>query len=202
MAALYLFAFIGLVVVAIAATVLTENEKFGWATALLVISVVLGQWLHVFNLVAYASQHAVATLLYAVGYVVVGIAWSFVKWFSFLMGARDKYRDWKIRFLTGENLDPTSSIPAGKAADFKKFIQQSNGYSYHDPVADLVNGKRPRAANNKARIVSWMSLWPCSFVGTLLNDPVRRLFNYLFNAFKSLYQKMSDKVFSKDGELN
>lgn len=202
MPAVYLFAFIGLVVVAIVATVLTENEKFGWATVLLVGSVALSQWLHVFNFFAFASQHALATVLYALGYVGVGIVWSFVKWFSFLMGARDKYRDWKVRFLTGENLNPAGLIPNEKMSDFKRFIQQQNGYGYRDPVADLVNGKRPRASNNKARIVSWMSLWPCSCIGTLLNDPVRRLFNYLFNAFKSLYQKMSDKVFSKDVELD
>lgn len=202
MPAVYLFAFIGLVVVAIVATVLTENEKFGWATVLLVGSVALSQWLHIFNFFAFASQHALATVLYALGYVGVGIAWSFVKWFSFLLGARDRYREWKSNFLTNQGLNPNGQLPEDKVKGFKEWIAMKHGYGYRDPVADLVNGKRPRASNNKARIVSWMSLWPCSCIGTLLNDPVRRLFNYLFNAFKSLYQKMSDRVFSKDVELN
>lgn len=48
---------------------------------------------------------------------------------------------------------------------------------------------------------AWMAFWPCSVISTLLNDPIRRLFRYLFNLLKSLYQKMADAVFADDPEL-
>jgi hypothetical protein len=184
------------------ATVLTETEQFGWATILLIIGVTLAQWLHVVNLLTFASTHALATVMYVLAYVAVGIVWSFIKWFSFLMSARDRYREWKIKFLTKEGFNPDGQIPEEKRGAFKQFIYNQHAYNYQDPIADLYDGKRPRAANNKARIVSWMSLWPCSVIGTLLNDPVRRVFNFLFFHFKELYQKLADRVFRNDTELS
>lgn len=67
--------------------------------------------------------HAVETLLYAGVYVLVGIVWSFIKWFSFLVSFRDKFRFYKETFLTsqtyrnltGHELDPadlTAPVPA------------------------------------------------------------------------------------------
>jgi len=193
---------IGLIALAIAATVLVETEKFGWATIVLLASVGVVQGLHVFPIWNYVSTHAGQTALYVLVYVVVGIVWSFIKWFSFLMSIRDKYRQWKSEFLSFKGLDSKLvALQPEHIEDFKTFVRNRRDYGYVDPIADLHDGKRPRAANNKSRIVSWMSFWPCSMIGTVLNDPVRRLFSFLFASFKAQYQKMSDAVFSKDSEL-
>jgi len=194
-------AIIGLIALAIAATVLVETEKFGWATIVLLVSVGITQGLHVLPIFSWIETHAITTVLYALAYITIGITWSFIKWFSFLMMARDKYRQWKHEFFTFGGLDPCLTVGPENLDDFKKFISGKRDYKYQDPIADLYEGKRPRAANNKARIVSWMSFWPCSVIGTVLNDPVRRLFNFLFTSFKALYQKISDAVFAKDLEL-
>ena len=199
---IYLLALIGLIVIVIVATVLTETEKFGWATIFLIGGVVIAQFSHMLDLLTFASTHAMATVLYALVYVAVGIVWSFVKWFSFLIMARDRYREWKSQFLFNQGLDPNGQLPEDKQKEFRDFIHMRRNCSYRDIVYNNVYaGKRPQASENKGRIVSWMSLWPCSVIGTLLNDPVRRLFNYLFNSFKALYQRMSDRVFAKDVEL-
>jgi hypothetical protein len=196
---LYIFAVIGLIAALIVAAALTENERFGWATLMLVASVVIAQCLQVLDILTFVRMHAGVAILYVVAYIVVGVLWSFVKWFSFLMTARDRYRKWKSDFLVAENL---TCIPADRMSDFKLFIINRCGYGYRDPIADLIRGKRPQAVNNKSRIIFWMSLWPCSALGTLLNDPVRRLCSYLFNAFKAMYQKLSDRLFARDTELD
>jgi hypothetical protein len=56
------------------------------------------------------------------------------------------------------------------------------------------------AAKSKSKIVAWMAFWPCSVIGYVFNDPVRRLFNALFNALRESYQKMADKILN-DAEL-
>jgi len=60
---------------------------------------------------------------------------------------------------------------------------------------------KPLASQHKGTITGWMAFWPFSFVGTLLNDPVRRIVTFMFRHFKALYQKMSDRIFANDKEL-
>lgn len=60
---------------------------------------------------------------------------------------------------------------------------------------------RPQASTNKTRIVAWMSFWPFSLVGTVVNDPVRRLLNWLYNLLSGTYQRMSDHIFRNEDML-
>jgi hypothetical protein len=195
-----LLALIGLVTLFVIAIVLTETEKFGWATVLLVGTVALGQFFHVVDVLTWVRTHSTETILYALAYVGVGVVWSFIKWYSYLLNFRDKFRAHKEAFLVKRGLDPktTSNIPTGMMEDFESYIRSAASWSDRHLFNTLT---RPRAAENKSRIVSWMSLWPCSVIGTVLNDPVRRLFNFLFQHFKALYQKLADHVFRQDSEL-
>jgi hypothetical protein len=194
-----------LVILAIVATVLTEVEKFGWATLLLIVGVAVAQFFHVVDLFDWVKGHALDTGLYALAYVGSGLLWSFGKWFFFLWRFRDKYREYKLKFLLGLNPAFTGDmpVPTDQLPHFYDFLDRQERYSsaYYRVFKDNPLSKKPRAANNKARIVSWMSLWPCSVIGTLLNDPVRRLFDAIFSWVKGLYQKMSDAMFAKDVEL-
>jgi len=192
----FLFALIGVVVVAI---VLTELEQFGWATVLLIATVIGSQLLHVAAPLTWVKTHAVETLVYSLVYVAVGIAWSFAKWFSFLIQFRDQYRDQKEGFLTGKKLNPKSQVPEELREELSLTFR--NTYRGIRCFRGNLLTEKPKASNNKSRIISWMSLWPCSVIGTVLNDPIRRLFNFLFNNFKALYQKMSDHIFRNEPEL-
>jgi hypothetical protein len=187
-----------LVVLAIVATVFTETEKFGLATVTLIAALVGAQAFHIMDVLHYAEHHVLQTLLYAVAYVGVGVLWSFVKWFSFLMSFRDQFRELKGQFLTKQGLDPNGQVPEEFASQFKDWMIQKSVYGISFQMRNL---ERPKASDNKSRILAWMSLWPFSVVGTVLNDPIRRLFNFLFNQFKALYQKMADRVLAKDTEL-
>lgn len=187
--------------------VLIETEGFGWATVTLiasgVASVVLGRWFHIYSVLDFIKDNGVFTLVYAGAYVGVGIVWSFVKWFSYLMSFRDAFRTQKEAFFKSKGLEgllATAPVPEEHQAAFKEFIQHNVRWT-GEHRAQLLDLERPRASKNKGRITAWACYWPFSFVGTLLNDPVRRLFNLLFNWFKALYQQMSDWVFRKDLEL-
>ena len=168
-------------------TILVEVDRFGWATTCLLAAVVGVQYFHVFDLLTYVQQNALQTALYALGYLGIGVAWSFVKWFSFLMAFRDRYREHKEKF---------SQIPLPAGADFDTAFRQ---YLSHRGHYNLT--KRPTAAENKNRITAWMSFWPFSLVGAFLNDPVRRLFSWIFNRFRGLYQDLADSIFKNDPEL-
>ncbi len=186
--------------------IFTEVENFGWATVTLIATLVgwavLGH-LHLFglpSLLEFVKDHGLWTLVYVAAYVVVGVAWSFAKWFSYLMSFRDAFREQKEAFCKKNSLDPQSPVPEEKLPAFDTYLSQNVGWSAAHR-GQLLSRERPRASRNKGRITAWASFWPFSVVGTVLNDPIRRLFNFLFNQFKALYQKMADWVFRKDVEL-
>ena len=195
-----IFILIGLAIFVILATFLTENEQFGWATIMLVASLVTVQLLHVVDILHYVQGHAGETMLYVAGYILVGVLWSFVKWFLYLMNFREKFRDCKAAFLYSKKLNPYGQVPLEYIEGFNMYLNSVLRYS--DDLSFRGGAiKRPQAADNKSRIIAWMSLWPVSFIGTMLNDPMRRLFNFLFSFFRSLYQRMADSIFANDVEL-
>lgn len=213
-----------LFVLFVAECILLETEKFGWATVTLVAcfigSVVLGRWFHIYSVLDFIKDHGAWTLVYACAYVGVGLAWSFVKWFSFLMGFRDTFRAQKEKFLTHKELPLSTQLSDELQQEFIKSFGSEHRYGgrrYYDASGNPIEYKgwlpevydyrgnslnaRPKASKNKSRITAWACYWPFSFIGTLLNDPVRRLFNFLFNQFKALYQHLADYVLRKDVEL-
>lgn len=185
--------------------VFTEVEHFGWATVTLIASIVgfsVAGHFHLFglpSLVEFLRGHGVWLLAYVGAYVGVGIGWSFVKWFSYLMSFRDAFREQKDLFCKKVGLDSSLPVPEDRMKEFEEHLSHVSWNNNHR--SQLFSRERPRATRNKARITAWAAFWPFSFLGTLLNDPVRRLINFLFNQFKALYQKMSDWVFRKDIEL-
>jgi len=138
------------------------------ATVVLVLFILayyfLGSREHVVDILTYVKHHTgIIGLLFA-SYLVLGVIWSFFKWYFFLLNKRDKYRE--------------------KIADGYKQVN--------------INDYIPSAKNNKSRIMSWMMYWPMSGLWTLINDPVRRAFQFLYNRVESYFDRMSKSLFSED----
>lgn len=56
----------------------------------------------------------------------------------------------------------------------------------------------PKAKNNKARIISWMSYWPFSALWTLINEPVKKTYRFIYSKMERLFVAMENKIL---GEL-
>lgn len=48
--------------------------------------------------------------------------------------------------------------------------------------------------NNKGKIISWMCYWPFSLLWTVLNDPMRKVFEQLFKQTRRIFESMSEKA--------
>lgn len=90
-----------------------------------------------------------------VGYFVLGVVWSFVKWYFYLIHLRDNHIE------SGDKIAPSKI----------SFLR------------------------NKSRILVWMSYWPFSALWTLINDPIKKIFQHIQMKLSGTYQKMSDKIF-------
>lgn len=158
-----------IIIIAIFLTIATEIEWFGWTTITILGCVAAVQFFHIFDILLFAKTNVIQTLSYVISYIAIGVVWSFVKWFSFLVNERNKNREW----LKGE--------------------LKRTDRSWSRPVLNI-----PQAADNKGRIIAWISYWPFSFIGTLLNDPFKKAINFIFNQFKSLYQRMANSLYKED----
>lgn len=171
--------------VVLSAIILTELEHFGAATITLVASVVAMNYFDVLNVMGFVKSNSESVTIYTAVYFVAGIVWSFIKWFSYLYGFRDRYREAKEKFkstFSGGNLDEA----------FRDYLNRVD-------QRDLL--VRPSETNNKGRIIAWISLWPFSIIGTILNDLVRRICTRIYNYYKALYQRVVKYVFRNDPDL-
>lgn len=162
-------------------TILTELEHWGWSTLTLIAAVAAAYFTKAVDFRALLTTNLLDVAVYTVGYFVAGVAWSFVKWFSFLYRFRDRYREAREDFKQSIKVDPENYDRELKSWLARRSLDE-----------------RPTAAKNKSRIVGWMAFWPCSFLGTLINDPVRRIFNALYSGFRRLYERVADHVFRND----
>lgn len=55
--------------------------------------------------------------------------------------------------------------------------------------------RAPEAVDHKERIITWMAYWPFSMLWTLINDPVRRAFEWIYRRIGKFMQDISDKIF-------
>lgn len=161
------------VVVFVICCVLTETEHWRWTTLVVIASCIAVQFLDVVNLWGHVRERTLATALTVLGYLALGVVWSFVKWLSFLLAFRRARR----------RARETPPRPG-----------------YHDSwhlgtYRGQLLGKVPKAADNKGRIVVWVSYWPFSLLGTLVSDPLHLFVRYLFECLSSSYQRVADYIF-------
>lgn len=175
-------------------TVLVEVEYFGWSTIALLCALGGLYFFHSGVVLALARVYGPWIPVYVLEYVGAGVIWSFFKWWSYLMGFRRSYREARDRFLRIRGAEPYTTDDMKR--HFSSNLRASSKY-----YSDILHLRKPQAHDNKARIVAWIGFWPFSFVGTLLNDPVRRLCEFVFNQLRGTYQRLANRIFREDVEL-
>jgi len=145
-------------------------------------------------------------------YMVVGAAWSFVKWFSYLHQRSDTLKKLKLRWLKERNAEVTrndaeladvldllpvvvgTKIPKGELSNYRDFLT-AEGYLGRQNYGST--SVIPKISDNKAKVTGWMIWWPWSALWTIFNDPIRRLANAIYNQLQDVYQALADRVFAK-----
>lgn len=152
---------------------LMDNDKPVFATLVAVGTVSALAILGDFSPLAWISQNPWSTALYVAAYFATGTAWSVLKWYFWLLKSRRR-------------LDEISSErPVLALYDIAKILRNA-GLAWKLP---------PKVGDHKARIMGWMMLWPASMVWTVLNDPVRWVFEEIYARIGGGLQRISNHVF-------
>lgn len=172
-------------IVALVLFIVVANEKPGWATIYVVVTLVLLAWLGDFNLWKVVTHEPWWAVALFAAYVVLGVSWSFWKWWFFVTDKRDKFLELKNRYEKVVKDDKPES----------EYCHLDYDCSLNHLRREMELNKKPRARDNKARILTWTIYWPWSFVWTIIDDPLKKLFKYIYKKLQAVYQKIADKVY-------
>lgn len=178
--------FIILIALGIFEVVLLEMENFGFATLLMIGTGLLVQFLGVADLWHFTLNHFVSVVEYALAYVLMGVVWSFFRWWRYLANWKTRYTDRRTAWLQRNKLQLLGMTP-----------EQTESMRREIYTTDI----KPVASDNKSKITAWMCFWVFSIIGWAFNEPVRRIFDFLFRLFKNTYQHIADAMFKDLTEL-
>ena len=181
------------IVIAISIAVLLEYEKNGWATSLFSIGIALVLWSYKTVIFDFVSASPMATVYFALSYIIAGLVWSLIKWKNYIGKNADKF------YATKEEFERTHVI----SKDWELWITHLKnnfsgcGFFTGDSAETTISKIIPKALAKKALIVSWISYWPMSLSATLLNNPFRRFFEWVYGLVSGIYDKIGNHEASK-----
>lgn len=162
---------------AVAALIISEaidSSKYGLATLTVAAVVAILAFFGNVNIVSWINDHPYDVVKYVAGYLAVGVLWAVTKWYLWLKKIRRVIDAFKEQ-------DPTASKSQIETMLYRR------GYGTNIP---------PKVGDYKAKIIGWMSFWPGSLVWTMINDPVRRIFETIYYRIAKFMQRISDNVFA------
>lgn len=128
-------------------------------------------------------------LVYLVGYVGVGVLWSFPKWWFYVRKVRDAYLADMLKYKVGNGLDPAQKLTPDQARDF------TGRYTYRPENRTWSQVLPIQVSQNKTKVLTWMVYWPTSMVWTIIDQPIKRAFLFMFEQVKGVYQAIGDRAF-------
>jgi hypothetical protein len=183
------------VVIAILMAILLEFEKEGWATTFFSLGIALLLWNFRTDIWTFISSNPTATIGFTVSYVLAGITWSFFKWNAYVKGVFSKIKEVKDDFIRKHK-----AITDDNRESFISWIEHlklrdSDGYiinfNYKMNMEQVVEKVTPIASKKKSIITSWISYWPVSLMATLLNNPFRKFFEWVYDNLSGYYDKIT-----------
>ena len=74
------------------------------------------------------------------------------------------------------------------------FLSTESEKKYEEYTYQSFDIKDYKIGRNKEKVLHWMIYWPLSSVWTLINDPVKKAFEFVLSQFGGFYDKMSEKI--------
>jgi len=145
----------------------SEDEGMsGWAIFLTIV----GLGLTTLFTDAFIGIRVLWLALALVGYLVLGVAWSFKKWIGFVRGRKEELKEQYASYAKRGMLSPPNQT-----------------------FDDYIKDKRPLAVENEAKLITWMATWPLSFAWWALTYP-RHFFVWAYNKLSTVFNDISARI--------
>jgi hypothetical protein len=144
-------------------------------------------------------EHPWQTILYIVGYFVVGCTYSmFLRWPLYLRGLRKRLSQEKERLLKSHDM-AVNTVITPDFKDFEAWQSVVTDVGCGNGMRLLDNGKLqpPQYYDNKARLTTWGVVWPWNLLWVIVRRPIIWVFEELLSLeiLKRICQAMSNWTF-------
>lgn len=158
-----------------------EKENALWALITTIVTLMVIGSFTAFNPFAYAYDHRAELYQYVAYYFVGGGVYASVRWLLWAHNLRVSYRELRERWTK-----------SGGATEWFDEVRYAFGFSTADELRVWGN---PRIRNHKSTVMTWMTYWPICLPWTILNEPVKRTFVFIYNSIGGSLQWFSDRLF-------
>jgi hypothetical protein len=163
-----------------------ENEHGGKATFTLILSLLFLNFIAKLGIIFFVLHNPLKTVELLAAYLAVGVVWGVVKWSLYVHNQLDRYNEFKDKFLREND---AKELTPQLSREMQKTLRSQASY---DSNRVIVN---PQVSEHKSTIILWMSYWPFSATWTLVNDPVRKLYQFVYSRLRGSLQAISDRMF-------
>lgn len=194
--------------------VATKYERSGQAFGAVVVFSLAMWLLGDFNVFKYVFENPIFVFSCFAGYLILGVAWAFWKWWWFNKALKEMYDDMKVTFFKKHNIaasDGTAKIPTDLRQAWLHYIKESSHWEDHksewtdyipkgwqiQTVKDVV----PAAKDFKETITFWISFWPISGIWAIVHDFIERVIHQLFMWVKGSFDRMAKRIWKVDEDL-
>lgn len=158
---------------------ITVNEERFFPTSILIaaLSVAL-TWKYGFTeTFSWITSNWVLFGLGVVGYLGLGILWSFFKWDRYISERIEEVKKAWDRYSDPKNTGTK------KIETFAEYVEES--------------GSVPVALNRKEKIACWIFYWPLSIVLYVIGDFLREFINWVVRYFGNVYTAITNRHINK-----
>jgi hypothetical protein len=172
-----------------------EDFKPGFAVFTTILTLALLAFFGDFNLLTWIIQNPKMLILYALGYILLGLVWGIAKYWMFLTDMRRKFDRIVESFLEDEQVKVTRlgsgeiKVPEDCQRKCRERVFAEMGY---EPI--------PTFTGSSKYIIFWMSFWVWSMTWTVLNNPIKWAFEELYHQMSGLFKRMHKKIIGNRGQ--
>lgn len=142
------------------------------------------------NIFQFIADKPLVALSYVGGYIVIGLVWSFLKWWLYVHDKVDGLKEKRKEFLLRMRNKSTRFTDELREMEITEETKVPEGLrkEWQSDVKMYI----PRLSAKKEKISIWIVHWPFSMLWSLVDDLIHKLAKRLVETFRKWYQAIAD----------
>jgi hypothetical protein len=160
------------------------------STTFVLVAAFMVWWFAIGNPFTYIYEHISELATYALYYIGIGVAWSFIKWIRMLCWLKKAIAKKLEEFKSGKETGWSGyTLPEKIIVIFDKQLERGD----ISPEGQItVSAKHKR---NLSRLVTWGTYWPFSVTSYIFGKAIREIWEWIVNSLNIVYKGISRYIF-------
>ncbi len=180
-----------LLLIFISLFITVQSDSPGWCSFVVGCGLLGLELFSPYHPITYIFHNPLYSLAIAAAYVCIGIIWLLIKWMSYTSLLKTAYQDYKAKWFTERpSTDPTNLIKFESNVEIK--------FGFKVPTKESTNEEYwAFVSKHKGSMYMWTIAWPFSLLGTFFDDPVRRLWRFIYSKVSATLVNIAKKSLGK-----